>query len=98
MRTRPSLSTPPHPASGGAKLTQLAESGVAVQHEVRSAAEAAFRVEDGMVAALRDGSRCAKVVVFNATNRRGRQMKDTMIGVDLAKNVFQLHGSTMMGM
>jgi len=24
-------------------------------------------------------------------------MKDTMIGVDLAKNVFQLHGSTMMG-
>jgi transposase len=24
-------------------------------------------------------------------------MKDTMIGVDLARNVFQLHGVTMMG-
>jgi len=24
-------------------------------------------------------------------------MKDTMIGVDLAKNVFQLHGATMTG-
>ena len=24
-------------------------------------------------------------------------MKDTMIGVDLAKSVFQLHGSTMVG-
>ncbi len=29
--------------------------------------------------------------------KRGRQMKDTMIGVDLAKNVFQLHGADMAG-
>jgi hypothetical protein len=36
-------------------------------------------------------------VVFNATQRRGRQMKDTMIGVDLAKSVFQLHGASMTG-
>ena len=43
-------------------------------------------------------SRCAKVVVFNATQRRGRQMKDTMIGVDLAKNIFQLHGASMTGL
>lgn len=42
-------------------------------------------------------SRCAKIVVFNATKRRGRQMKDTMIGVDLAKSVFQLHGADMSG-
>jgi hypothetical protein len=35
--------------------------------------------------------------VFNATKRRGRQMKDTMIGVDLAKSVFQLHGASLAG-
>lgn len=29
--------------------------------------------------------------------RRGWQMKDMMIGVDLAKSVFQLHGATMTG-
>jgi transposase len=42
-------------------------------------------------------SRCAKGVVVNAPQRRGRQMKDTMIGVDLAKSVFQLHGASMAG-
>ncbi len=35
--------------------------------------------------------------MFNATKRRGRQIKDTMIGVDLAKNVFQLHCATKAG-
>ncbi|MCF6110258.1 hypothetical protein L2331_10045 [Mesorhizobium muleiense] len=51
-----------------------------------------------MIAALpQTASQCAKIVVFNATKRRERQMKGTMIGVDLAKNVFQLHGATMTG-
>ncbi len=36
-------------------------------------------------------------MVFSATKRKGRQMKATMIGVDLAKNVFQLHGASMAG-
>ena len=36
-------------------------------------------------------------MVFNATNRRGRQKKNTMIGVDLAKSVFPLHGASLAG-
>lgn len=43
-------------------------------------------------------SQCAKFVVLNATKRReDDKMKDTMIGVDLAKRVFQVHGATMTG-
>lgn len=37
------------------------------------------------------------VVRVWATKRRGRQMKEVMIGVDLAKNVFQVHGASMSG-
>jgi transposase len=36
------------------------------------------------------------MVVIRAIERR-RQMKDIMIGVDLAKSVFQIHGATMTG-
>lgn len=36
-------------------------------------------------------------MVFNARDRTGWQMKDTMIGAELAKNVFQLHGAAMTG-
>lgn len=37
------------------------------------------------------------IAVCQSMERRGRQMKDTMIGVDLAKNVFVLHGASMTG-
>ena len=41
---------------------------------------------------------CAKVVVCQRhANGEDGEMKDTMIGVDLAKRVFQLHGATMAG-
>jgi transposase len=33
----------------------------------------------------------------NSHEERGRQMKDTMIGVDLAKTVFQIHAASMTG-
>jgi transposase len=36
-------------------------------------------------------------VELKATNREDGKMKDTMIGVDLAKNVFQLHGALVTG-
>mgnify|MGYP000326952844 CR=1 FL=1 len=35
--------------------------------------------------------------MFNATRAEDGEMKDTMIGVDLAKRVFQLHGAAMTG-
>jgi transposase len=37
------------------------------------------------------------VPMVQTAKQRGRQMGDTMIGVDLAKYVFQLHGATMTG-
>jgi transposase len=35
--------------------------------------------------------------VVQATSGKGSEMKDTMIGVDLAKRVFQVHGASMRG-
>ncbi len=40
---------------------------------------------------------CAKVVVRNPRSGEGGNMEDTMIGVDLAKSVFVLHGASMTG-
>jgi transposase len=40
---------------------------------------------------------CQKVVLKKPRNGEDGEMKDTMIGVDLAKAVFQLHGASMTG-
>jgi transposase len=43
-------------------------------------------------------SQCAKKVVLKPlSGKDGTVMKDTMIGVDLAKSVFQLHAASMTG-
>ena len=42
-------------------------------------------------------SKCAKIVVQKPRKGEDGKMKDTMIGVDLAKNVFQFHGASMRG-
>ena len=48
---------------------------------------------------LQTASQCAKVVVFenHRAERTATVMKDTMIGIDLAKNFFQVHGASMTG-
>jgi transposase len=37
------------------------------------------------------------MVVGRNDSAKGRQMKDTVIGVDLAKNIFQVHGASRAG-
>jgi hypothetical protein len=36
-------------------------------------------------------------VTATETGKDGKMVKDTMIGVDLAKNAFQLHGASTIG-
>lgn len=42
-------------------------------------------------------SQCAKKAVFQPPSGEDGKLKDTMIGVDLAKNVFLLHGASLTG-
>lgn len=54
---------------------------------------------DGLVAALPGGIAICQYNGVRATEhkRTATMEKDTMIGVDLAKSVFQVHGVSMMG-
>lgn len=53
---------------------------------------------DGVVAASPNGiAMCQDVVLKPLSKRTASVMNNTMIGVDLAKNVFQLHGASMTG-
>jgi transposase len=40
---------------------------------------------------------CAKMVVCRPSNGEDGKMKDTMMGADLAKSIFQVHGASMSG-
>lgn len=61
--------------------------------------EAGCVCQDGVVAALPDGiAMCQDCGVENHGAERAATMsKNTMIGVDLAKQVFQVHGASMAG-
>lgn len=54
-------------------------------------------VETGWLPPFPGGIAMCQARVFRTPKRRGRQIKDTMIAMDLAKNAFQLHGASMTG-
>lgn len=53
--------------------------------------------QDGVVASSPNGIAMCQVDVVSPQDGEDGKMKDMMIGVDLAKNVFQLHGASMTG-
>jgi transposase len=63
----------------------------------RAKSPVTFLDEMGWLPSSPNGIACVNVVTENSPEEKGRQMKDVMIGVDLAKTVFQIHAASMTG-